>query len=141
VTTLSEGITELVKNANVRNANAVMETCQRLLPQLDDLYRAAMTYGDASLRSEAQRWYTKTRQILLDNLVIAQSFENNPIGRPAPDLCGSEDGLFQGLAGGSARIVEDSDGPGGAAPELYIFAEAFAVAGDDEEKAVFILSR
>jgi|SRR5271166_1490493 len=73
VTTLSEGITELVKNANARNANAIMETCQRLLPQLDDVYRVAMTYGDASLRTEAQRWYTKTRQILLDNLVIAQS--------------------------------------------------------------------
>ena len=44
--------------------------------------------------------------------------------------------LFQRLAGGSARIVENCDGcEGEASPELDTFAAAFAVAGEDQEKA------
>jgi hypothetical protein len=72
VKTLCEDITERLKNTDVSDARAALEICQKLLPKLDDAYRTMMTYGDTSLRSETQRWYTTTRQTLLDNLVIAQ---------------------------------------------------------------------
>jgi hypothetical protein len=73
VTTLCNQITERLKRTDVSDAQAVMETCQNLLAKLDDAYRTTMTYGDARLKSEAQRWYINTRQILLDNLVNAQN--------------------------------------------------------------------
>jgi hypothetical protein len=86
VTALIKEMNERMSNADVSDPRALMETCQKLLPQLDDAFRTTMTYGngDATQRSEMQRLYITTRQNLLNDLVLAQRRLATQGVQPAP---------------------------------------------------------
>ena len=81
VTALMEDMEKRTEDVDTSDPRAAMELCQKLLPQLDDYYRIMMTYAtDAGQRATVQRIYLHTRQMLLDDLVLAQ----RALARPTP---------------------------------------------------------
>ena len=78
---MMEGMIERMKNAPFTNPGEMMELCQDTLPKLDDAFRVLMTYADANQKAQVQHSYIATRQMILDNLVLAQRRLAEPVSQ------------------------------------------------------------
>jgi len=65
-------MTERVKDLHHGNPREIMETCQKMLPELDNAFRIEMMYAPPEIKPELQHDYMVTRQNLLNDLVLAQ---------------------------------------------------------------------